>query len=279
MSYSFTKLFSSITESTVWCEPLATRVVWITMLAMADRKGRVFASIPGLANRARVGLEETEAALARFLSPDRYSRTPDHEGRRIEPIDGGWRLLNYEKYRETRDDAARREYQRHWAAEKRRQKASTIDRSRPLSTQAEAEAEKPSPSPNGEGVSSAEPTAAAPGDKKKAIPDCPHEQIVAAYHELCPMLPRVRSWTKARRAKLNARWRDRAVHGNSGSGYATAQEGLAYWRRLFEWIAESKFLTGQVPGRDSRAPFIASLPWLVREENFFKVIEENFHRD
>ena len=64
------------------------------MLAMADSKGRVWASIPGLANRARVTVAQVENALATFKAPDQYSRTPDNEGRRVEDIDGGWRLLN-----------------------------------------------------------------------------------------------------------------------------------------------------------------------------------------
>lgn len=112
MSMTFTKLFSSITESTVWCEPAGTRLAWITMLAMADRQGRVFASVPGLANRARITLLETEQAIQTFLAPDPYSRTPDYDGRRIAAIDGGWRLLNYSKYRQLRDEGATRELKR-----------------------------------------------------------------------------------------------------------------------------------------------------------------------
>src|ERR1700729_2946594 len=143
MSMTFTKLFSSITESTVWYEPDSTRLVWITMLAMSDRQGRVFAAIPGLAGRARVDLEATRKALTCFLSPDPDSRTKDFEGRRIEEIDGGWRLLNHAKYRELRDEEARRQYQREWVGNKRksRQKVSTIDQSLPVSPHAEAEAE------------------------------------------------------------------------------------------------------------------------------------------
>ena len=100
MSEPFIKMFSSITESSVWCEPHTTVRVWVAMLAKADRLGRVHASVPGLAHLARVSLEECKSALATFQRPDPYSRTPDHEGRRIEPIDGGWLLLNYQKYRE-----------------------------------------------------------------------------------------------------------------------------------------------------------------------------------
>jgi hypothetical protein len=67
---------------------------------MADKDtGIVEASIPGLANRAGVTIEETEAALKSFLSPDPYSRTKDYEGRRIKEVDGGWLLLTYNKHR------------------------------------------------------------------------------------------------------------------------------------------------------------------------------------
>jgi hypothetical protein len=96
----YTKLFGSILGSTIWREDPATKVVWVTMMAMADQDGIVEASIPGLASMANVTVEQTETAIRKFLAPDKYSRTPDHDGRRIEEIDGGWRLLNYEKYRE-----------------------------------------------------------------------------------------------------------------------------------------------------------------------------------
>jgi hypothetical protein len=69
------------------------------MLAIANKHGEVQASIPGLAQIAGMALADTEAAIAKFLAPDKYSRTPDDEGRRIEPIEGGWLLLNHSKYR------------------------------------------------------------------------------------------------------------------------------------------------------------------------------------
>lgn len=119
MSVTFTKLFSSITESTVWCEPDRTRLVWIAMLAMADAHGRVWASIPGLANVARVPVEDCRTALDTFLGPDRDSRTTTNEGRRIEPIDGGWRLLNHAKYRAIRDEESIRESKRKYMATRR----------------------------------------------------------------------------------------------------------------------------------------------------------------
>jgi hypothetical protein len=97
---AYTKLFNSIVTSTIWMEDDRTRIVWITMLACADKNGEVQASIPGLARIAGVPVEDCRAAIGRFLSPDLDSRTKDDQGRRIEEIDGGWSLLNFRKYRE-----------------------------------------------------------------------------------------------------------------------------------------------------------------------------------
>jgi len=69
------------------------------MLALADQNGEIHATIPGLARMAGVTIEDAEVAISKFLGPDKYSRTSDHDGRRIVEIDGGWELLNHEKYR------------------------------------------------------------------------------------------------------------------------------------------------------------------------------------
>jgi hypothetical protein len=112
----YTKLSSSIVHSTIWSEPNHVRIVWITMLAMTNRWGEVEASIPGLAAMARVSIEETEDAINRFLSPDKYSRTKDNDGRRIVEIDGGWEILNYQKYRELQS----KEHEAEMATERQR---------------------------------------------------------------------------------------------------------------------------------------------------------------
>ncbi len=109
MTLFYTKLFTTITDSTIWSEPNHVRICWVTMLAMSDQHGEILASIPGLAHRARITLEEAQDSLEKFLSPDAFSRTPDNEGRRIEEIEGGWRLLNHKKYRDVRDEEERKE--------------------------------------------------------------------------------------------------------------------------------------------------------------------------
>ena len=41
-------------------------------------------------------LEACIAAIDQLQAPDKWSRTKDHEGRRIVEVDGGWRVLNYQ---------------------------------------------------------------------------------------------------------------------------------------------------------------------------------------
>lgn len=120
----YTKLFGTLVGSTLWRqESKETKIVWITMLAMANKEGVVECSIPGLADFAKVDLSEVEEALHRLSSPDEYSRTPDYEGRRIEKTDGGWQILNYNKYREKLNLEDRREYFARKQAEYRDRKA------------------------------------------------------------------------------------------------------------------------------------------------------------
>jgi hypothetical protein len=94
----YTKLFHSIIASTIWQEDLATKVVWITMLALADRDGVVEATVPGLAHLAGVTREQVETALEKFLAPDPDSRSKAQEGRRIEAFDGCWHLVNFDAH-------------------------------------------------------------------------------------------------------------------------------------------------------------------------------------
>lgn len=105
--HSYTKLFSSIITSTIWQEDDKTRILWITLLAMSDQHGEVYSSIPGLARVSGMTVAQAVQSLDKLLAPDPYSRTPDYEGRRIAPIDGGWEILNHGKYRllASRDDA------------------------------------------------------------------------------------------------------------------------------------------------------------------------------
>lgn len=98
---SFVKLHGTILDSSIWSQPHYVRIVWITMLAMADMDGIVSASVDGLARRAVVTIAECEKALQVFMSPDPHSRDGS-TGERIEKVPGGWLILNHAAYREKR---------------------------------------------------------------------------------------------------------------------------------------------------------------------------------
>ena len=105
-------MFASLLTSTIWLETPATKVVWVTILLMKGRNQVVEASLPGLARMAGVTQRECEEAIKKFKEPDKYSRTKEHGGRRLTEVDGGWLVLNGEKYRDALGVDERREYNR-----------------------------------------------------------------------------------------------------------------------------------------------------------------------
>lgn len=115
----YTKLFQTLVTSSVWSEDDKTRIVWITMLALANRDGIVESSLPGLSTVSRVPLKDCQAAIKRLMAPDEYSRTLEHEGRRIKAVQGGWFILNHSVYRDKMNLEERREYNRQKVAEYR----------------------------------------------------------------------------------------------------------------------------------------------------------------
>lgn len=123
MNDGFTKLYSNIITSSVWSAAKETKILWITMLALTDANGYVTGSVPGLAATARLTVLETEAALSELLSPDKYSRSIENEGRRLEKVEGGWIILNYAKHRKRGRAVDRRAYLREYMREYRKQKS------------------------------------------------------------------------------------------------------------------------------------------------------------
>lgn len=133
----FTKLFSSITTSSLWCQDHVVLRVWIAMLAGCDSNGVVEGSIPGLAHLCMITPDEMVRVLGILSAPDEFSRTKDHEGRRIQVVDGGWQILNYKSYRERcqAKGGSRAPYMR----ERRAEKCNTLQPPVTRNTEAEAE--------------------------------------------------------------------------------------------------------------------------------------------
>jgi hypothetical protein len=108
-------------------------------------------------------------------------------------------------------------------------------------------------------------------EKVKGPPPCPFVEIVAAYHEILPTCRRVVDLNPKRQEHMRARWRQ--VWAEERFDTAT---GIAFFRRFFQTVSRSKFLTGRTNAAPGRNPFKASLPWLMNPENFLKVIEGNY---
>lgn len=137
---SYVKLSAELLVSTVWREPGHVRLVWITMLAMKNEYQEVMASVPGLADMARVTRGECDDALRVLSSPDPDSRSKAEEGRRIIVIPGGWFVVNGEAYRKRESPEERRE-----------RKAAYMREHRATKTPPSEPAQKPSV-PNVDGV-------------------------------------------------------------------------------------------------------------------------------
>ena len=97
-----------------------------------------------------------------------------------------------------------------------------------------------------------------------AADPCPHQAIIALYHETLPQLAQVRTWDADRQALLRSRWRE-----------STERQSIDWWRDFFEYVGRCPFLLGQGSSGD-RDPFLADLEWLIRPKNFRKVIEGKY---
>jgi len=116
MSYS--KLFSSLVHSSLWTEQDHVRILFITLLAIADREGYCYGSRRGLERLAMIDPDHIDDRdpWSALMSPDPDSsdllRNPENEGRRIEEVPGGFRIINFVYYRSLRNEDDRREQNR-----------------------------------------------------------------------------------------------------------------------------------------------------------------------
>lgn len=238
---AFVKIFQDLLMSTVWRESQETRLLWITMLVSADFQGRVMASVPGLADAAKISLEGCEKGLEALSSPDPYSRTQEHGGRRIEKIDGGWRVLNYPKYRSRRD---RSEYMREYMRAKRNvSHVSHGSKTFVAHTDTDTDTDKRILFPKG----------------NSATESLLHP--VAEYWNSFSVLPSIRKLNPSRARKLKLRMQD--------------PDFAANWEAVICRIAKTPFLLGH-----NDQGWKASFDWLIANDaNYLKVLEGKYDHD
>lgn len=92
----------------------------------------------------------------------------------------------------------------------------------------------------------------------------PYQQILDAYHELLPMLPRVAALTDKRKSAIRARWKSGEL------------PDIETWRTYFSDVRESDFLCGRVQPSQGRKTFFADIDFLTNQTNFVKFQEGKY---
>jgi len=95
----FTKLDENILQSSIMAEKSEIFKVWIALLASCGPDGISRVSSVYLAAACHLPQKTVDNALVVLSSPDERSRSINDEGRRIRRIDGGYFVINYDKYR------------------------------------------------------------------------------------------------------------------------------------------------------------------------------------
>ena len=102
------------------------------------------------------------------------------------------------------------------------------------------------------------------------LPTCPQQEILKLYEEILPELPQPRMWDGARATALTARWKAVLKLLVKPDKTVTEAEALDYFRQLFLLVKKSDFLMG------NKGEWTASLGWIVKAENFAKIIDGNY---
>ena len=100
-------------------------------------------------------------------------------------------------------------------------------------------------------------------NEKGKPPPCPHDKIIKKYREQLPECPQIRLWPKTSKKYLQARWRE-----------DPERQSIDYWEALFKYIRKSKFLLG-----DNQRGWVVDLSWIVKAENFAKIVNGRYHND
>ena len=123
----YAKLMSRITESSLMDEDIPVRYCFMMLLAVADPYGYVVGTDIAIARRLNMPVQDFHKCVAKLMEPDPDSNSQEEEGRRVilSDCERGYFLVNYVKYRDTRDEEQRREYMREYMRKRRGSKGVT----------------------------------------------------------------------------------------------------------------------------------------------------------
>ena len=100
------KIFDQIYDGTL-AEDWRALITFQQFIVLCDADGNVDMTPQSITRRTGIPIEHIKAGIEILEKSDKYSRTPDEEGRRIELIDDhrpwGWHIVNHEKYKKLQD--------------------------------------------------------------------------------------------------------------------------------------------------------------------------------
>jgi uncharacterized protein YdaU (DUF1376 family) len=103
---------------------------------------------------------------------------------------------------------------------------------------------------------------------------CPHLELIDLFGKRLPELPQPKPelWSGKSAEHMRGRWKwVLTASRRSGERYATTrEEALDWFDRLFAYVSRSDFLMGR------SGDFSCSLQWLMKPENFAKVVQGNY---
>ena len=101
-----------------------------------------------------------------------------------------------------------------------------------------------------------------------AKPQIPYQQIVDAYHEALPELPRAVAMSDSRKRLIKSRWLEmlKSKRPDGTRRYTDVESGIAWWRLFFKTAGTNKFWMGE-----NDRGWTANLDWLMK--NNWKVVE------
>lgn len=142
------------------------------------------------------------------------------------------------------------------------------------------EGNAPNPNPNPKDktlLSESDDSNASPAETKpdsnvvqidSAKPQIPYQQIVDAYHEALPELPRAVLMSESRKRLIKSRWLEmlKSKRPDGTRRYTDIESGIAWWGLFFKIAGTNSFWMGE-----NDRGWTANLDWLLKYHN--KVIE------
>lgn len=96
---------------------------------------------------------------------------------------------------------------------------------------------------------------------------CPYEDILSLWSSILPEAVQPQKFDDSDRQLLKARWNT-----------SEKTKNLEWWKEFFEYIRGSPFLMGQVDPSNGHRRFRLRMQWMLKRENFKKIIDKVYHR-